>query len=438
MSASRFSCIAALAAVVAPAFAAGAVSVSPGFQSSLSTPAPGFFISGMDFLPNGNLAVFDGNSIVEVDRASGAVLATLYTPPGFVFGSFVQTAPNGQFLLFGNSTNDQIVKIPLDGGPPSPITTLHYNFDLVFESDDSALVSAATIPGHNEIVRVDLNSGATDVIADFLGASGPLALDRFGNLYYCEAANTFPPPPGGQDVLRFDAAVVATAAGPGVLTVNDATIVVSGLTTGTDMIIDEEGDLVIAVDGNEASHDMTVREYTTGGTLKSTLAESNAFEYIGPIAFRGNGTTKPSAFGAFQPENGGSLALISTDFFNFTDLQIFTPKRATLETNPPSPIPLGNFTFELDDGPPSGVALLFLATSNLATEIPVFSGGVPFLFGIDPSTIVLSVAIPLDAQGELSIPTTNHGTSGTVHVQAALLTSGGGVGTTTPLALTLQ
>ena len=254
--------------------------------TAVPSAAPGAFVGGMDFLPGGNVALFDGTSVVEVDPASGAVVQVLFTPNSLVFGSFVKTDPGGEFLLFGESSNQELIRIPLDGSPASVVTTITFNFDCAFESSHHALVSAAPGAfGTTDILRVDLASGTTDLIARLDGASGPVALDPQGNLYYGENSTRFPAPVGQQSVLRFSAAKVASAIGPSFLTNSDAQPFITGLTNPSDIVVDEEGDLFVS-EGSEGS----VRQYTPGGQPRDDVAFEGAFHSVGTLALFGTAT----------------------------------------------------------------------------------------------------------------------------------------------------
>lgn len=415
-------------------------SPSPGWQRT-STPAvgPGVFVAGMDYLGNGNLAVFDGGSIVEIDPATGNTISTLFTPPTFVFGSFVKTSPSGTFLLFGESSNNQVWKIPVDGSTPSVVATINFVFDATFQDDRYAFVSAAPVFGQNQILRLDLATGATDVIADFVGASGVLATDPAGTLFYGEASAQFPAPPPQQDILRFDAAQVAWAIGANVLSESDATPIASGYTYINDLVVDAQGDVIAVYSPLGFPSPTFLREFKNDGTPKGAIGESLPADFAGPLAYRAGAPGAGATFGPYQSLGGGELAVITTDFFSYTDLDVYTPKRATLATSPSNPIPQGNFTFSLSDGPLNGLALFLVGTAPAAPEFTLFNSSVAFPMGLAPGSIAFTVPALLDMFGAFSQPVLNHGPGGTVYVQAVLIDSGGlGVGTSTTLPLVLQ
>lgn len=419
-----------------PAFAS--ITPTEGFVNQPVTAAPGgTFLGGMDLRTPNSAVLFDGTSVVEIDTATGALLHTWYTPAGFVFGSFVAVAPSGEFMVFAESTNNTLRKIPFDGSPSTQIATVVFAYDIAFESDDVAYVSASPAFTTNDIYRLDVNTGALDVVAQTVGASGPLAVTAAGDLLCATAAGTFPPPIAAQQILRFTASQIATVIGPGSLAEMDATVFTSGLTGIADMVLDEEGDLIATVDFDGQSGNRFIMEYFSNGTPRRLLGEAPSFEYTGSLAFRGNGNA-PAAFEAFQPADGGTLAVLSTDFFSYNDLDILHPQRATTDLSPANPVPMGPFTFEIEKGPSQGVAVTLIAAA-LGPQFVVYNSAAPMLFDVAPAAVVSVVLLPLSPNGDFKTQATNHGGSGTAYVQCVMIDgSGFAVGTTAPLTITLQ
>ena len=117
-----FAFFGAAAYAAAPLIAAAQPAASAGFRLESSVVASGSgpaIVGGLARLPSGDLAVFDGASVVRVDPGSGAVIATLYVPPGPVFGAFLVVEPAGASVLFGESSNGALTRIPLDGSAPA-------------------------------------------------------------------------------------------------------------------------------------------------------------------------------------------------------------------------------------------------------------------------------------------------------------------------------
>jgi hypothetical protein len=436
--------LAATAVVVLASFTpelAAQLVAQPGWQSAAVPAAgPGGFVGGLAPLPNGNAAVFDGSAVVEVDVTSGAVLTTLYQPASSVFGSFLVLSPSREFLLFGESSFATITKIPLDGSPVSVVATVQSAYDLAFASDAVAYVSASPSFGTANVLRLDLTSGANDVMVETQGASGPLVVAPNGDLYYAEADITFPASQFQQDILRFSAGQLAAAIGPTHHTETDGAIFVAGLTTISDLAVDSEGNLVAAIDADGLSGNNQIVEYRPDGQPASVLADQAGFDYVGYLAMAVT-PESVATFAHFQPADGGTILAVATDFFSFNDLVLVRPERATLDVSPQSPLPIGNFTVSLANGPPNGFALVLVASQPLAPEVVVMQQGTPFFFGVLPGTIAAMVVIPLDAEGAFAASASHHGggVGGVAYLQAALIDSlGRGVGTSTTLPLALQ
>lgn len=424
-----------LAGAAAAPTARAAVAPAPGFAAAAHALGGGSsFIGGLAWLPNGHLALFDGGAVVELDPATGATLATLYTPATFVFGSFLALEPGGAALVFGESSFGTITRIPLGGGAPALLATLAFHFDAAFGPDGGCYVAASPSLSDNDVYRVDLASGGADLIARIPGPSGPLAFDAAGDLYLGESSFSFPAPVGMQRIYRFAAAAVLGAVGPTHLGVAQASVFAAGQSAPFDLAFDEEGDLLVSdvVDGE-------LREYGPTGLPKGVIAAEVAGAAPTFIAFRGNGATSPAAFGAFQRDDGGELACISSDFATFDDLALVRPRRAALAVAPASPVPVGPFTLELTHGPPSGLAFLFASAGVLVPEQVVHYGATPLLFGLAPLGLTAGTLLPLGAAGTLSIPIDNPGLGASLGAQAFVISAlGVPLSTTSALALTLQ
>ncbi len=390
------------------------ISVTQGLQNAVVSAAPGgAFTAGLDWLPNGNVALFDGAAVVEVDPATGVVVNTLFAPAGLVFGSFVKTDPTGRFLLFGESANQTITRIPLDGSAATVVATITFNFDCAFSPSGKLYVSAAPGAfGTSQVLLLDPMNGATSVIANLAGPSGPIAFDAAGNLYYAEASAQFPAPAGQQSIYRFGAAAVAAAEGGLDLTFAHGTVFGAGVTSVADLAFDGQGDLIY-VDGG------STWELDPGGLPKLLLGSEAGFNSITTLAYRDD--PGPGWFEPFQTGGDGTLAAISTDFFSFNDLNVIRPRPTEIGTSPAGPIPDGPFTFFVQDGPPSGSVLLF-AAPNLVPSYTLFGNGVPLGFALDPSALVPAGIVALDGNGAVTVPAVNPApAAGTFHVQGFAL-----------------
>jgi hypothetical protein len=266
------------------------------------------------------------------------------------------------------------------------------------------------------------------VIAKLPGPSGPIAFMPGGMLVYGENSPVFPAPPGSGSLYGFTAQQVAAAVGPTWLTAADAQPIAGGLDVLTDLVVDAEGDLVVS----DSIHGRILEiDPVSGMRIDFGTTSYGGVTYL---AVLDDGATSPAILEPFQPEAGGTIAAITSDYFTVSELELVDPRRPTMTAMPAGPIPAGSFTVGIEKGPPLGIGIL-LASLGSIPEQPILLSGTPFFFGLDPATTVAVGTLVLDAQGGLALPAVNPGLSLTVHVQTALL---GPVGTTTPLALALQ
>lgn len=426
----------ALSASVGPVASAEIV-VADGYSVASHSIAPGGALAGaLDLLPNGDLVLFDGTSLVRVDPATGGAVQTLFTPGGLAFASFVAVDPTGTYVLFGESVNHAIWRVPLDGGAPSIVATVYWNYACAFRAPGKAVIAHGESSFQNTmLVELDVPTGALDTLAVIAGPSGPLAFDQAGDLYYGTNHPSYPAPPDGQSVLRFPAALVESSIGPSHLTELDSIVFATGITATSAFEFDAQGDLFV---GDSINGKIT--EFGPNGAAKGTVGvEANGVSpSVGALVFVA-GESDGAQFAPYQPEHGGTLFALSTDFATFNHLNRIRPRRSVASARPAGPISAGPFLFRVDDGPANGFGLLFVATQRLAPELAVPVGTTAFLVGFAPGSLFATAPIQLDASGGLSVVATHPG--GAIHVtaQAALWdVQVGPVGTTNPLHLTFQ
>ncbi len=277
-----------------------------------------------DTLANGNRVVYDG-SIVWLEQDDGTVLATLgSTLPSFP--SFVEADPTGSFALFGESSNGVIFRVPIAGGGVVPLATLPFNYSLVYEAGNAtALISAATcgFGCGNEIYRLDITTGATSLVANVTGPSGPLALAANGDLHYAVQVDTFPTPPGSIDIVRWTATQVAN--GPFPLTLAQSSLFTAGLDGAAYMAFDSTfGHLFVTQSVYLATSSVT--EIDRFGAVVGPAASS--IDFLGKVElFDAPGE---GAMAAWQP-SGARLQYRTTDFNQGTSLIVrVSPRRPVL------------------------------------------------------------------------------------------------------------
>lgn len=371
-----------------------------------SSPASGFdvnaanlptaaFLGGFDVLPDGRFVVFDGNSVVAFDQTT-FVATTLFTPPtGAIFGAFIRVTPDGSALVFGESQFGDVWFVPLSGNAPAHIlVNAGFPYDLAFSSNGDAWLSAS--PGFglgNTVSRLDLVTGAVDTVLTSTGASGALAFDG-DDLLYLRAPTSFPPPANSFELFRLTAAQLTSAIGPGSLVDTVDGALVAALDGGFDLEVDGEGH-AYASDG---SNDRITRvELATGAedVFVDGGNPGNGITYLQFVA--GSGAAR---FLPWQPATGGSLFGIRTDYFSFNDVVEASPRRPTLNTSAPAPMPFGPYTLTLNDAQPAAAAILLISLDGTAGgEFSFFDpqSGTPLFFGL--SGQILPVAAALDASG---------------------------------------
>jgi len=312
-----------------------------------------------DTLANGNRVVYDG-SIVWLEQDDGTVLATLgSTLPSFA--SFVEADPTGTFALFGESTNGVIFRVPLAGGAIVPLTTLPLNYNLVYEAGNAtALVSAATcgFGCGNEIYRLDVTTGATSLVANVTGPSGPLAFAANGDLHYAVQVDTFPTPPGSIDLVRWTAAQIAN--GPFPLTLAQASVFAPGLDGGAYMAFDPEfGHLFVTESVYLGTSSVT--EIDRFGAVVGPAASS--IDFLGKVElFDAPGA---GVMSAWQP-SGARLQYRTTDFNQGTSQIVrVSPRRAVLVAQQNGD---GTMTCTITGAQPNSSC--FVISSRLATYDP--------------------------------------------------------------------
>lgn len=382
---------------------------SPGLSSATAfTNVP---TASVRALANGDSIVFDGSSVRRVDPAGGT-LATLLTFTPSVFPSFVAIAPDQATAYVGESSNNDVWTVPLDGsGAPSVLTNLVFSYDACFDANGDLIVSAATcgFGCGNDLVRVDLPSGATTVLAELSGASGPLAMDAFGNIYYGEQGG-FAPPPGSLRVLLFTA---ASLAGPLPLSDADALTFSTGWDGASSLLIDPGTQRLYVCENNSLTGAAAVWEVL--GASKSAsrkLYQGAPGPFSAGLDLRG---VEPRAqFLPYQPPAGGELLLSETDFFANETVRVgIQPERPVAALSGPGASGAGAFTWSIDGGAPNGWVLAAVGLSSTYDPIEsavLIPGVAPLFTGLELATTqFVPLFLRLDAQGSFDFPSSNPG-----------------------------
>lgn len=319
----KFTLALAVAAIAPSLSLADTIGAGYGVDATRTLPAI-TTLAAHDTLSNGNRVVYDGSQIwIETD--AGVFVQFLGNPaPQGTFASFIEADPTETFAILGENTMGNIYKVSLTTGNPTYLANVALNYDFLYESATSALVSAAQ-PGFafNDIFRLDLVSGATTLIATVSGPSGPIALSPAGDVYYATQSTTFPTPPGSAAIIRWTANQIAN--GPFPLSQARSTVFVPNLDGGASLAFDSAfGNLFVS----ESVYNGTSRvlEFDRGGSLVGVVASS--LDTLGKIEIID--TAGDGACAAFQPA-GRALKFRTTDFVSFASkITTLSPRRPIL------------------------------------------------------------------------------------------------------------
>jgi len=272
--------------------------IGDGFAETASQPTPVPFASYAT-LSSGERVVFDGLSIDLYD-AGGTFLQNLAVLSGFVFNSFVEVDPSETFAVIGESSNGDIFKVALDGSGLTPLTTLAFNYDAVFQDANHVIVSAslcaATGPFGcgNDLARVNTDTGATTIIASVTGPSGPVAFDRNGDLFYGLVDITIP---SNSQIIVWEASELS---GTPLLDEGDAAVFHGGLEAATSLAIDPVFGNVLLAESVFGGTSRILEIDGATGALADVVVES--LSYLSNVELLQGGTA--GHFHAYQPADG--------------------------------------------------------------------------------------------------------------------------------------
>lgn len=306
--------VAALLCAASTALFAQTLNVTaPGYSGTkLFDSTAGFTITGMAADASGDIYYIEtdgtgsaGTVLYKRTAVSGyAGALPLFSFGSFVFGSFV-TIEAGK-VYFGESSTGSIRSVNLDGSSPVLIGSVVGNFDMAF-SAAGAFVSAnpdTTFANpQNRVVRLDLGTGATDLILDATpDYSGPVEFDGSGAMIYGVANGAI----GG--IYRYSAGQVAGAIGAGSFALSPPTnrIAASG---ANQYLAHAGGDALWQVDFD------TLRLFDTASGTAATIASSphtmGHLDAEGGLLFANvtNFGTRRSAVFAVVPEPSSVLLL---------------------------------------------------------------------------------------------------------------------------------
>ena len=270
-----------------------------------------------------------------------------------------------------------------------------FAFDLALTPDGQILVSAnpffPRVPDGG-IWLVEPGSTPREVVR-LTGPSGPLLVDRAGNLLYATQSPVFPTPPGSTRILRFPAAALAQAlAGGPPLTEADAATVIAGLDGAFDMAMDDRDRLMFSDPARG-----TVHRTLPGSFILDPVPAIQVGDSALQLEFHGRGD---GLFAAHQPEHGGALHLLTTNWVDRMAVYQVQPLRPTVISSPTARAGPGAVQFFVQDGPGSGQSWLLASFVPSGPELPLFYiDGLPLWIALNPSAPVFSLPLPLDQVG---------------------------------------
>jgi hypothetical protein len=388
--------VAAIVCAWLPATGATAQDLAAPGYSLHALPYPGQLYTAT--FAGGDVLAFDGIAITRHD-ASGAMLTTYATLPAFVFASFMLLDSAEQYALLGESSNDQIWRLDFPSGALVPLASLHFNFDAIQRDATTWYVSAATCGFNcgNEIWRLDASSGATELRAQLVGPSGPIALDPAGNLYYASQSAAFPAPPGSTSILFLLGSQLAS--GP-VLQPANAFPIAMGFDGGSDLAYDASTKRLLLAETNLGSGLNRIVFVGSHPSNSPVVVDGANGHWISNLELAPAATV--GVFSAFQPP-GDRLRYNTTDFALAHARRAVETQRPALALGGAGASGPGRLDIAIDGAPPAGWALLAFASgaalAGAESPLPLL-GGIPLWSPLPlASTVLVPRLVPIDAAG---------------------------------------
>jgi hypothetical protein len=386
--------------------------IGDGFAKTAAQPNP-VVAASYATMPSGDRVVFDGVSVDIYDAAGGFVM-NLGVLPGFVFSSFVALDPSGTFAVIGESSNGDLFKVALDGSGFTTLANLVNNYKATFDGPTSLIVSAATcgFGCGNDVLRVDTNSGATTLLANVLGDSGPLALATNGDLYY---ASSFFGVPASTQIMSWTKAQLN---GGRLLTEADATLFNSGWEGASSIVIDPVFGNVFITESIFGGTSRVLEFDVATGNLVDVIVESSSF--LGNLELMQD--TGIGHFHGYQPQDGVFMHYEANDFSSIDDIVTVRAQRPTASLTQIGPVA----TFQVTNAKPNSALLVLFAKTNFydPNYITYHLNGMDFQFHAVAQVFKLRrtpLLIPTDATGTGTFSYFDGGTlAGTLVFQALI------------------
>ena len=402
-----------------------ALSAAPAL--ALDTESPGYELLSLDMptgtptygtvtatRPGGELVTFNGSS-VDLWTPSGGFLQNLGVLAAGGYAAFIQVKPDDSGVVFAHSgdffagVDGEVFEASFTPGAGiSSLASVLYGYDAVFRTGTELLISASD-PGFagNDILSLDVSTGALKTLAQVPGPSGPLDLRANGDLFYAP----FPTVGTATDIVYWTAAQVASGA---MLDETSWTVWSSGYDPISSLRVDPVKDRVYVAEN--LYDDMTfallsarIRRARPNEAKAELIVVGD--ESLSNLEFvdAGGGAAN---FQSYQPGDGSNLKYNTTDFSSFTTHQTIAPKRSTLTASGPGLSGFGAVTLTAVDAPANGTLyLLFGPQATMsATEQTYSNPGYLFHTFLSPSSMRrLPFIIPTDANGTGSFTLFNDG-----------------------------
>ena len=370
-------------AFVAAALAAPAAGQTPGAgyyvaNTEIHTDTCSAVVASASFT-DGSYLAYDGWTLDRIS-SGGLVLDRITTFPVFGFASFVTVSEDGNTAYLGESSFGVIHEVDLATGATAPLATIPGNYDLaldvtpgfayvasnIFDAD----FGAGVVLSPNEVQRIDLNTGTTELVASYTGFSGPLSVNEFGDLFAAQLPDSFAFPPDGTRALLFDDASLDSGT---VQSDSDAIVFVDQLDGLSSMEYDAgKGQLFLVETGTgPAGADSIVWRVDAGGTIQEEVFGATGYHSGLELVDTGAGTK----LGPYQPEFT-ALRVTSSNCFDPIPSRVRYEIRGRRPVNTfsgPAPGQSGTATFSLTGGIPDGFASLWLARSSSFSSVDLIT-----------------------------------------------------------------
>jgi hypothetical protein len=424
----RHSLVLASVAFVALALPARSDSAVPGF--TLAARANPVFGSTSCLLPGGDLVTFDGQH-VERWTITGTHVATLATLPSSAWWSFVTPTPDGSTVYFGESSNQGIYRAATDGSGWAWMNTVTNAYAATVAATGDLYLTAQPYGSGlgTYVVRLDTAPPYSwTAIGNVSGASGPLAFDPAGNLYYATQDTVYPANPGSTDVLRWSAAQVAA----GGFSELDATLFAADFDGGAALAFDAKGGDLLLAECNDGLFEYSVVRVSQDKAHSQVLASAGRWITSLTLLERGS----PATLDAYQPSTGTNLVYATTDFWSVDDLVTLAPARPVLSASGAGTTGTGPVTLTLSGGVPNGTLFLFFCSlSDYSPTESVYNfGGFKLFTGLTlAKSRRVQFLLPTDANGNGALTIWNPGSLQGLYAFQALVgkPSGAFVGAST-------